>query len=487
MFANRRCYQRDVEYRQRVHKQRLKNMKSLSKSKNPFQKVKMDMDPPVKPHFLKKNMSKKIHDQQRIKAIEHDNRILLKKMADIMMPRKSNRLQEFLPGVRLTPGGAPVVDNFISTTNVLPGSNVGSGRRKKKKSKHKPNPTSTLGGLARKREMERIITENLAMLDRINRSKTSYSKTRLRKEFNDSRVRKSLCSVDQTAGFLLPKGATTLPRIRAQTSPSRSRHGGGGGSGGFETTTLAFEKTTQLAMSDGSMRDHVVKIYAETSERNPLVQVTIETRPDSVADNEAQQSEDGGAATSDDEEAPLLLTITQAELKFFVPVARRQHFFARENMPELFDFLLSRLEVAELDSGEAFLHIAPCTDEERISIGMEPILVHRSVLEVPVRSMASSASPDPEGERVAMVVDTVFRGGTLKITGFDMDNHVVYECPQKVKYREEIVEQGRDSEVVSRLVPTLAIKVSSSQRGNKVLVLDTSGAKGPQSNSPPSP
>ena len=104
-----------------------------------------------------------------------------------------------LKGVRLTPGGAPVVDNFISTTNVLPGSSMGRKGRKKKKGKQRG---STLGGLARKREMERIITENLAMLDRINRSKTSYSKRRLTREFADSRVYKSLCSVEQTAGFL---------------------------------------------------------------------------------------------------------------------------------------------------------------------------------------------------------------------------------------------------------------------------------------------
>ena len=35
-----------------------------------------------------------------------------------------------------------------------------------------------------------------------------------------------------------------------------------------------------------------------------------------------------------------------------------------------------------MDDGESFLHIAPCTDEERVSIGMEPIIVHRSVTEV---------------------------------------------------------------------------------------------------------
>jgi hypothetical protein len=81
-----------------------------------------------------------------------------------------------------------------------------------------------------------------------------------------------------------------------------------------------------------------------------------------------------------------------------------------------------------------------------------------------------------------MLVDVVFRGGSLRITGFDMDNHIVYECPQKVKYRHEIVDAGRDGEVVARLVPTLVIKVSPAQRGTRVLVLDTAGVGvgGPQ-------
>lgn len=470
-------------------------MKSISKSKNPFQKVKLDLSPPNKPKFLKKNMSKKIHEQRRIQAIEHDNRILLKKMADIMMPRKSHRLQEFLPGVRLTPGGAPVVDNFVSSTK----------KRKGKKKNH------TLGGLARKREMERIINENLAMLDRINKSKTSYSKRRLGREFANSRVYKNLCSVENTAGFL-SKGSK-LPNIRAQTSPGRSRSGlrsrGGlrsrsgsapGSDGrGAETTTLAFEKQASLSVSDGSAKDFMVKIYAETSARNPLVQVTIETRPVPEEQDQAQdQPEDTSSPEQDDAARPsgggsegdgdgggesdsanecLVLTITSNELKFFVPVSRRQQFFARENMPELFDFLLSRVEVAKLDDGASFLHIAPCSDEERVSIGLEPIIVHRSVAEVPEKPM--SESTEPSGERVAMVLDTVFRNGQLKITGFDMDNHIVYECPQKVKFKPEIVELGRDADVVARLVPTLVIKVSSAQRGKKVLVLDTSGASGP--------
>ena len=121
-------------------------------------------------------------------------------------------------------------------------------------------------------------------------------------------------------------------------------------------------------------------------------------------------------------------------------------------LAELFDYLLSRLEVAQLDSGEAFLHIAPCTEEERVSVGLEPIIVHRSVVEVPVLSVSSSAAaaaaaaaaaPSADGgseggKRVAMVVDTVFRDGALKITGFDMENHLVYECPQKVKCAKRI-------------------------------------------------
>ena len=44
--------------------------------------------------------------------------------------------------------------------------------------------------------------------------------------------------------------------------------------------------------------------------------------------------------------------------------------------------------------------------------------------QVPVRALA--ANGQPSGERVAMVVDIVFRNGALKITGFDMDNHIVY-------------------------------------------------------------
>lgn len=494
-FANRTCHQRDVEYRQRVHRQKLKNMKSMSKSKNQFHRMRMDLAPPTQPLFLKQNLSKKTHDNLRIKQIEHDNRILLKKMAEIMMPRKSDRLQEFLPGVRLTPGGAPVVDNFISTTNVLPGSNVGRRGKKKKK--------VTLGGLARKREMERIITENLAMLDRINRSKTSYSKRRLGREFNNSRVYKHLCSVEQTAGFLT-KGARgdRLPKIRAATSPGRSR---GNRDQSAETTTLAFEKSTTLKISDGSVGDFIVKVFAVTSERNPLIQVTIEARPDSsgaakAEDNDApkpnEDSEEGEekeeaeentsepAAAQDenpveDEDVPLLLTIQNAELKFFVPVGRRRHLFARENMPELFDHLLSKLEVAQLDDGDSFLHIAPCTDAERVSIGLDPIIVHRTTVDIPVRSMAEGAPPT--GEVVGMVVDWVFRNGVVKITGFDLDNHILYQCPQKVNYRQEVVDSGRDEEVIARLASALVIKVSTAQRGNRVLVLDTSSAGRPSS------
>jgi hypothetical protein len=462
-YVNAHCHQREVEYRQNIHKQRLKGMQSISKSKNPFQKVQLDLDPPTKPAFLRENRSKKEQQAQRIREIEHDNHILLTKMADIMMPRRSDQLREFRPGVRLTPSGAPVIDNFVSTTNALASSTVGKG--KDGKGGKKPQ-ASSLGGLARKREMEKVITENLAMLDRINKSKTSYSKQRMNRDFADSRVYRNLCSVNTTAGHLPAPRPGHLPSLRPQSSPTNNGGGGrgaaspgrGGGGGSSDATTLlAFEKRTPLASSDGAVHNYIVKVFAYTSEENPLVQITLETRRDTSGSREGenaangdsgpgregggetegetnsgkggdsgsgqaegadgaeaqptgsgeeggdeattrekqqeQKTQDGEEKKEEEEELPLLLTIKSAELKFFVPVARRQRFFQRDNMPELFDFLLSRLEVARLDDGQRFLHLSPCSTDERVVVGLEPIIVHRTTVEVPVRSMATDAAP----------------------------------------------------------------------------------------------
>lgn len=77
-------------------------------------------------------------------------------MFAIMKQKPDPRASEYLPGLRINSGQTPIVDNYLSTQTNLPGKAV---------------LIPSLNREARRRSYDRIMAENVAILERISRQK----------------------------------------------------------------------------------------------------------------------------------------------------------------------------------------------------------------------------------------------------------------------------------------------------------------------------
>merc|ERR1719198_375798 len=138
--------------------------------------------------FLKQDLNTKKIRQDRMEEIERDNRLLLDKMARIMTAKREDALAEFTPGYRLMITHVPILDNYTSMQSSYPGKAV---------------PKNSLNFSLRRDRMERIIADNLVLLNRINDQKPHYKTKRYLKKYreNDKKYRQ-IFSKNATAGHL---------------------------------------------------------------------------------------------------------------------------------------------------------------------------------------------------------------------------------------------------------------------------------------------
>jgi hypothetical protein len=104
---NRLCDNLWVEHCQRIHKAKLKSMKSTTKAK----KSGMDNNEPKRyPHLLL-NLKGRQMESERYEKIENENLNLLEKMSKIMKPEEG-ATREFAGGVRINSNQYPVIDHY---------------------------------------------------------------------------------------------------------------------------------------------------------------------------------------------------------------------------------------------------------------------------------------------------------------------------------------------------------------------------------------
>jgi hypothetical protein len=203
VMDNKLCYQRDVERKQLIHKNKLETMKSTAKSNSCHQ---MDNNRPKRHKHLEQNAKRRQLEDEHYAKIERENRILIEKMYSIMNAKSDPNAMEFQPGLRLnsnqvgrgrgrevrskvgmtSTGGSlpsflpcevtflsvlflqgPIVDCYLSPRSNFPGSAV---------------PHKSLNEEARRREHEKIMEENQQILKRLQEKKPVYSTKALQKE-----------------------------------------------------------------------------------------------------------------------------------------------------------------------------------------------------------------------------------------------------------------------------------------------------------------
>ena len=116
--VNKLCYQRDVDNRQRIHKNKLATMRPTSKSNS---KSALDNNRPMRQRHLELNLKQRQMDDEQYTKIEHENRILMEKMYGIMKTKKDPRSIEFSPGLRIDSNQGPMADCYLSKRSNYPG------------------------------------------------------------------------------------------------------------------------------------------------------------------------------------------------------------------------------------------------------------------------------------------------------------------------------------------------------------------------------
>lgn len=163
--ANQICYETWVRQDQLSHKQRLKNSTTLVDTKAP----------PVYAHLIHRSKKEQMLEE-RYTRIEHENRLLLKKMSKIMRTNSLDNLQKPMKVER------------------------------------------TLNAGLRKRELKKIMDENQAILRRIQNRKPYYQ----RDDFNNHALRHEIYRTN-----IREKPSRTLPTLlqdpRAKSAPERGR------------------------------------------------------------------------------------------------------------------------------------------------------------------------------------------------------------------------------------------------------------------------
>ena len=104
-----------------------------------------------------------------------------------MKQKPDPRASEYLPGLRINSSQVPMVDNYLSTATTLPGKAV---------------LIPSLNREARRRSYDRIMTENVAILERITSKKANYSVAKWERDRAQQETYLANISQDLTAGYL---------------------------------------------------------------------------------------------------------------------------------------------------------------------------------------------------------------------------------------------------------------------------------------------
>ena len=112
---------------------------------------------------------------------------LSSQMFSIMKQKPDPRASEYLPGLRINSSQVPMVDNYLSTATTLPGKAV---------------LIPSLNREARRRSYDRIMTENVAILERITSKKANYSVAKWERDRAQQETYLANISQDLTAGYL---------------------------------------------------------------------------------------------------------------------------------------------------------------------------------------------------------------------------------------------------------------------------------------------
>lgn len=114
-YENRLCYQRVIERKQKIHRDRVLSMKSTahSNASSGFD----NRAPPSYDH-LRTNVKKRQMYNDELNRIAKSNTLLEDRMSSIKSSMRPTSAMEFIPGVRLGLNQNPVVDCYLSNSTV---------------------------------------------------------------------------------------------------------------------------------------------------------------------------------------------------------------------------------------------------------------------------------------------------------------------------------------------------------------------------------
>jgi hypothetical protein len=168
-------------------------------------KSQIDNTAPPRQRHLRKNAKKAQMEKERRERINHENRLLLNKMAAIVHPPTGNVNRNatsttYKPGLRLSRNQVPVVDNWNPSANSY------------KKS---------MNIESRRRELEKVTAENYGILQRIQAQKAFYNTEGLRKDWKDNKAYgKNVRTFRKSPHFNPPTTGSINPSFQGQEGRS---------------------------------------------------------------------------------------------------------------------------------------------------------------------------------------------------------------------------------------------------------------------------
>ena len=146
--SNKYLYSKQIEHRQNIHRERLKNMKPA-----------IDNKPPKKPSHLTSNKKREQMMEERFTRIERENRLLLEKMSHILSKKTLDNSQNY-------------------------------------------KPVRSLNKSYRKRELQRITLENQEILRRIQQREPNYNHAQWEEDRRQhERYMKNICEYPRVIGL----------------------------------------------------------------------------------------------------------------------------------------------------------------------------------------------------------------------------------------------------------------------------------------------
>lgn len=284
---NKLCYARDVEQRQRIHRQKLATMRPTSKSNS---KASLDNNRPQRHRHLELKLKKRQLDDEQYTKIERENRILMEKMYAIMKAQKDPGSMEFRPGMRINKSQGPMVDCFLSESSVFPGQAV---------------RLDSLNRESRRRDYMKIMEENMSILKRIQERKPNYQRSKWEKERGAVEGYLKNIRNDATTGYLSRSGSGKLPYSPMSSSSSLSR----------SSVSSSRKRLHRLPpMEDGRQglrtappsgaslqreeQEDLQREYQEMGEINPLPKIGSPERTTYVPAEQSQSSANGSRPAS---------------------------------------------------------------------------------------------------------------------------------------------------------------------------------------------